>query len=418
MKAGFRIKAVTVRAGGVTYKTHRLTGYLNGERIRKNFKSRDEADGEKARLEIQAGNSSLRSILTRLTEAQVAEAETAFAHLGGQSLAGAVAWYLANYKPPVSDMPLADVIRPDGEVEKSGAISAFLADRKPHVRPPAYRDYAHTLDAFAKAFPGCTVDSVKSGDVSAYLAGRGVGKKRFNNLRGDLNAFFAFCVSKPRQWTRENPVAEISKFRITRGLPEILTPEKCAEVMAFVETYKGGERSKAQPGCLAPYFALCLFGGLRPSVPHGEVWKLAQHNPEKLIDSALGVIRITPEISKVKSIRQVKIRPNLAAWLKRYPLEKFPLIPTNAQALITEVRKKFALGDDVLRHTFISAHVAKWKSLGEAALEAGNSEAMIRKHYLNMLSEAQAEAFWGIVPKAPAEADASAPENVVAFAAA
>jgi hypothetical protein len=43
-------------------------------------------------------------------------------------------------------------------------------------------------------------------------------------------------------------------------------------------------------------------------------------------------------------------------------------------------------------------HVARFKSLGTAALEAGNSETMIRRHYLNLVSEADANKFWSIKP--------------------
>ena len=43
-------------------------------------------------------------------------------------------------------------------------------------------------------------------------------------------------------------------------------------------------------------------------------------------------------------------------------------------------------------------NVAKFKSLGAAALEAGNSETMIRRHYLNLVSEADANKFWSIRP--------------------
>jgi hypothetical protein len=41
-------------------------------------------------------------------------------------------------------------------------------------------------------------------------------------------------------------------------------------------------------------------------------------------------------------------------------------------------------------------HVAKFRSLGDAALQAGNSEAIIRKHYLDVKSPA--EAFWNVLP--------------------
>ncbi len=44
-------------------------------------------------------------------------------------------------------------------------------------------------------------------------------------------------------------------------------------------------------------------------------------------------------------------------------------------------------------------HVAKFRSIGEAALQAGNSESIIRKHYLDLKSTAEAEQFFSILPK-------------------
>jgi hypothetical protein len=151
---------------------------------------------------------------------------------------------------------------------------------------------------------------------------------------------------------------------------------------------------------MVPYFALCLFAGIRPSFQHGEIRKLADlPDPSKPIDQALGVIRISPDVAKTKSVRQITIQPNLAEWLVRYPLSEYPLIPANAQSMISAVRKHFALSDDVLRrHTFISMHVAKFKSLAAVALEAGNSETIVRRHYLNLVAEAEAERFWSITP--------------------
>jgi hypothetical protein len=62
------------------------------------------------------------------------------------------------------------------------------------------------------------------------------------------------------------------------------------------------------------------------------------------------------------------------------------------------VRTKFELSPDVLRHTFASMHVGKFHSVGQAALESGNSETIIRNNYLNVVSEAEAKAFWQIMP--------------------
>jgi integrase len=390
----FTIKAVKVTCHGFTYETFLLSGWLNGRRVRKHFKSREEALGEKNALEVESANAGgeIRARNTRLSASQLAEAEAAFARLGSKSLALAVEWLLSTYRPPVTEMIL----------EK--AVTAFLNERKVHVRSLALRDYKTTLAALQAAFPGKSVHGITTADIQQFLANRNVGKKRFNNLRGDLHAFFTYCQAAPRQWTCENPVKPIPLFRISRGVPEIITAQCAADLMAYVEHYAGGPQGQAQAGCLVPYFALCLFAGLRPSVPQGEVWKLGrQTNVEKFIDLELGVIRIPPEISKTKFLRQVAIQPNLSAWLVKFPPGKFSIIPANARRMIQHVRKKFALGDDVLRHTCISMHVAKFKSLGDAALQAGNSETMIRRHYLNLVSEAEAKKFWAIAPDAQME---------------
>jgi hypothetical protein len=193
-------------------------------------------------------------------------------------------------------------------------------------------------------------------------------------------------------------VTPIPAFRLTHGMPEILSATTAAKIMEYVETYTGGSRD-LPAGCMAPYFALCLFAGIRPCPARGEVSKLAKlPDLEKAIDLALGTIRISPEVSKVKAVRQITIQPNLAAWLTRYPVKKFPIIPLGSKKMIREIRKKFGIGADVLRHTFISMHVAKFKSMGDAALEAGNSETMIRRHYFNTVTAADATAFWAIVP--------------------
>jgi len=144
---------------------------------------------------------------------------------------------------------------------------------------------------------------------------------------------------------------------------------------------------------------LATFAGLRPAINGGEITRIAKlKNLERIIDLQAGVIRITPELAKTKDVRQVVIQPCLQAWLTRHPIDSYPIIPRSASNLLAEVRKKFSLGHDVLRHSFISMHVAKFRSMGDTALQAGNSEAIIKKHYLNLVSPEEADAFWKIVP--------------------
>jgi len=110
------------------------------------------------------------------------------------------------------------------------------------------------------------------------------------------------------------------------------------------------------------------------------------------------VILIEPEVSKVRMKRSVEIQPNLAAWLRAYPLDRFSIIAPNLQHERAAIAKTFGLSHDIMRHTFISMHVAKYRSMGEAALQAGNSESIIRKHYLDLKTSAEAERFFSIQP--------------------
>lgn len=391
MKAGFTIRTITVKNGDFTYRTHRLTGWLNGRRIREQFKSRPEADGRQCELEVLAANvgGTTRARVTRLGEAQLAEAENAITRLAGRSLSEAVNWYLETYRPPQTAKLVKD------------ATAAFLLDRAQHVCGKVMRGYRHTMASVNTAFADRCVHQISTADVQTFLVARKVGKKRFNNLRGELHTFFAFCRISPQQWTQENPVTAIPAFKkIARGLPKIISAKTAGDLMQYVESYSGGPLSALEAGCMVPYFALCLFAGLRPSVKDGEIQKLSQSTDlSKVIDLELSVIHVSPEVSKVKSLRSVTIQPNLAEWLVRYPLKRFPILPPNAKRMIRHVRDKFLPKvPDTLRHTFISMHVAKFKSMGEAALEAGNSEAIIRKHYYNTVTAADAEAFWNIRP--------------------
>jgi hypothetical protein len=219
--------------------------------------------------------------------------------------------------------------------------------------------------------------------------------KTFNNYKSDLHAFFDWCQAKPRRWLNFNPVADLPSRNVEQGEIHILKPKRCQELMKAVQEFKEGK--------LVPYFAIALFAGIRPG---GELEKLADR-PE-LINLQNGAIRIPPDISKTKKPRSVEIRPNLKTWLSAYPGE---ILPTNSDRSIKLLRKKFKLTHDILRHTFISAHVKAFGSFADAAIDSGNSEKIIRDHYYNAMTEKEAKAFWNIRPPKSAKR-----KNVISMA--
>jgi hypothetical protein len=109
----------------------RVEGRLHGVRIRKNFKSKEDAAAEKAALEIRAeqDTSGMRSLTTRLTAEQACEAEAVFQRLEGRSrsLAFYVDFALATYRDPIHDRPIAeaeeDYLRVRASDESQGQLS-------------------------------------------------------------------------------------------------------------------------------------------------------------------------------------------------------------------------------------------------------------------------------------------------------
>jgi len=239
----------------------------------------------------------------------------------------------------------------------------------------------------AKHFPSASVTDLTVQRLVGYFERGRPALKTYNNRRGIVSTFLKFAFL--RGWIVENPIAKVPQHRIRRrrGMVRTLSAAQAANMMEQMEQFEGGR--------WVTYFAVCLFAGVRPSVPHGEITELKSD----AIDLKAGVISISAEVSKVREPRKVVIQPNLAAWLHAYPLKKYPLVVTNFYERRAEIGKEFELTHDVLRHTFISMFVGKFRSISEAAIQASNSESIIRRHYLDLKTTEEADQFFGIMPK-------------------
>jgi hypothetical protein len=376
----------------------RVEGRINGVRFRRNFKTKEEAAAEKAALELRAlqGASNLRSIATSLAEEQVREAEAAFHRLTDRtrSLSFYLDYALTNYRDPAQDKPVTDAAQEYLALREADHNQGHLSHRQ-------YTSFRCELRALGIAFSGKLVSDLTPAALTEFFRRGQVSKKSFNNRRGLIGAFLKCCLLN--DWIALNPIARVPHHRglgHRRGSAQTLTAERCAEIMRWAEDNHNG--------ALVPFIVLCLFAGIRPDLYEGEISKL---KPEHVrLDT--GVILIEPEVSKVRMKRAVTIQPNLAAWLRAYPLETFPIMPRGFKRLRLKFRKQFNLSHDVLRHSFISMFVGKFRSMGDAALQAGNSESIIRKHYLDLKTKDEAEAFFGILPK---HADGAAVPPTAAF---
>lgn len=379
------------RKNGVEYSAWLVQGWTEGgKRQRRQFKTADEARRFISEKQVALLNHvPIHSVATRLTPEQVAQAESAFSRLAGRAtLDEAVSHFLAKAAPPERAVELRTAVRDFLIAKESEGLrsqSVYQLERS----LARFRDHAERKGI--QRVHDCDANTVES-FLRSLRAKDGVERasaKTWNNQRADLSSFFSFCRDPRRRWLRANPCEDVTKIK-TNGTaePDRLSVWQAARLMRDAETSDGGK--------LARYFSLALFAGIRPG-PKGELYKLARHpDRDRLIDLKMGIITIPPDVSKTRQKRQIVIRPALRAWLEATGSE---ILPVNADRLLKRMRKRHGLSHDVLRHTFISFHVAAFRSIGDAALEAGNSESVIKAHYLNLASTSQGNAFWRIAPK-------------------
>ncbi len=427
------IREITETKAGYSWRTYLVQGWKDetGRWARKRFRDRQQAEAFMAvkRLEVETRGDVLRPIVSRLTQAQAKDAETALDRLAAlaaesagtaapATLCEAVEHYARHWRASVSveAMPFRDARRAIvSDKERAGRRARSVTELDISLRAferwllmqPRYTEGSVDTDWTPP------VHEIGRADVAAYLdslrsrAGLVASPKTRNNIRGDLHGFFDWCRGvrngKPlpgvtRRWCVENPVADIAKENVRSSEPQILSIEAARALMRHVEKWGGGR--------LAPFFSLAAFAGLRPGRA-GELRKLAVHpdlwKPCKaaggrpLIDLERGILTVPAEVSKTGRRRIVTIQPNLRAWLERFP---GPILPDGAETATRRVRGVCSLAHDVCRHSFISYLVGLTGSKARAALEAGNSERVIDKHYLHIPTAPEAREYFAIMPTA------------------
>lgn len=413
------------------YDTYEITGTTKlGERIRERSLNRAELVGLKNRLEIKDANApDDRPVTSHLSDERIRQAEAAFLRLAEiaqkrgrekpYSLDLAIQHFDDSYYEPTTNETIAQLMpvfleRLAKELHRSpaylrsiqndlerlcaypGEPPRFSARKKYTELPLAPNAFGrlkpHEFLTIQHAYP--FMRSLKwipdgSSEGTKPVA---VGNTRWNKARGNFHSFFGWMAAPPQCYIKTNPFTGVETRPETKKPIVRLYARQAAELMRDVMNYRDG--------AMVPYFTLLLFAGIRPSEKNSEIERLSKH-PRlfQLVNLPLGIIDVTDEIAKGKFIRIVRLQPNVKEWLKDFPLRKFPIFPKNARAMIDVIRKRNKLAHDVLRHTFISFHSGKFRSVGDAAMNAGNSEAVTRKRYLNPPTEEEAELFWKITPE-------------------
>jgi len=379
----FYIKTFTNPSGADVW---RVMGYKpDGVQVRLNFQTQAEALAKKNELETEAlgmpVSTSMRS--TRLTDAQLTEAEAVFQRLGDRSLTKAVDFYLANYSNPIT------------RIRVDEAYARYTLEKKgSQLRPRTLQTQRSRLKRLVTLHGAEFVDAVTT-DMLRPLVYRTPGQAACttNGNRSVLRSFFEWCVRMT--YRASNPVVFSRAVTEDNEDPAILSLEQVKRVLWEAHTYKDG--------ALARYVAQSLFAGLRP--------RETSVIPERQINLPQKRIKVKGRQAKLRQRRTVPMEDNLVAWNLCH--RKRSLYPKNWRRHFDAVRRLAGFrvekahddkarpmwAPDVLRHTALSYYYGRCKDENLTAAWAGNSPAVLHKHYRDDVTPEDVAEYWKITPE-------------------
>jgi integrase len=384
----FRLVPFINRAGSQSWRVSGMK--RDGTRVRENFADLKRAECRKVALTTEwlARETETNIRATKLTDVQIRLAEACFMRLEQDheiSLAVDL-WLKQGRENHVMESPRLD-----------DAVTQFCtwldtSDFRPRTRA----NLRTRVKVFGNSTANARIADITPDAVFTYLAKRDVAKASRDNDRRALSRFFAWCMDRPRQWIKINPARkETRERRGTNGhAPDVLALDACRKLLRAAERFENGR--------LAPYVAVCLFAGLRPTEAARLQWAA--------VNLKDGEIRLEGNQTKTGQSRVVAICPTLQAWLTAYNGQ--PFFPSNWRKDFDVIKRAAGYGGrvgdgkkltpwpvDVMRHTAISHYFRQTGSYGRSSEQFGNSEAIIKRHYQGRVSSEDAKAFYSLLPK-------------------
>ena len=362
-------------------KSYRVDGYKrDGSRVRENFAQEPAARCRQNGLETEylQGHAETAIQATKLTLDQIRLCEASIVQLGDdwQRILDAVTYWQQHGK----QRAVAESPRLDDAVDqyiKWLDTSPFRDATKSHwtIRIKVFKGGVRNIriaDATPEFVEGFLFSLVKR--EKNPLCPSGV-----DTYRRAISRFFSWCIEK--KWITTNPARKLTRTRKAETIPPaVLAVKRCKSLLRA-----------AEPEGLAPYVAVCLFGGLRPFEASRLTWEAVNLTDRE--------IRLEANQTKTRKARVVSICDTLAAWLKAHKGK--PFFPVNWRKKFDAVKKAAKITEwpaDVMRHTAISHYFRRTGSYGRTAEQFGNSEAIIKSNYQARVASEETKKFYALRP--------------------
>lgn len=386
------------RKGG-QYESFKIAYYRGAQRVLETF-----ADFEKAKERADEINEGMNKgepeviALTASKRAEFEDAERLLKPLGISVDVAASRFAAAQTK--LGSVPLMEAVdfymkkRPAGVFSKPipEIILELMAHKRQSLLTRKYLyDLERYLNLFADAFK-CELGSITSDGISSFVFAPKNTPKTYNYHLGLLKALFEF--------------AKLKKY-LSPDWDELSLVARPSHSAKEIEIFKPVELARFFTLCsdrFTPLVAIGAFAGLRVSEILRLDWAQVGVNGGKLIE-------VKAKNAKTRQRRFVTMTENLKAWLAPFKKEAGPLWPLTYEsyaALFTRHCDWIGIEwkQNGLRHSFISYLVAKTEDIAATSLQAGNTPAVIIKHYRQLVTKEDAAKFFSITP---ADKDARCP---------
>jgi len=288
---------------------------------------------------------------------------------------------------------LGELVRRPGRGMETVSLGDLIERRMGEVlqarrRPRYVASLEGVFRRLVQVVPGeRMVDSISAGELAGLIFGY-TAAGSVSRTRAVLSGLFACGVRQ--KVLGENPVEALPRVSPDRdGEVSILSVEEMDELWAVC--------LDVVP-VLAPSLGLALWAGLRPAEIAGARWVDARRET--------GVFYVGGLTSKTRQRRLVTMTDRLVEALERREGAVGKILPRNHRRLWDELRRaagwQGTRGDgpgrpwrrNVLRHSFVSYHLAWFQDAGRTALEAGHSQTVLFRHYRDLVSRGEAGRWW------------------------
>ncbi|MEI7959149.1 MAG: tyrosine-type recombinase/integrase [Verrucomicrobiota bacterium] len=233
------------------------------------------------------------------------------------------------------------------------------------------------MEALVKKFPNTGCDLPKGADVTKWLEERYENPTTRNSILKKFKTLASWA--KRQRLVSHETISDIEFWKVKAGEVAIYTPEEMKKILT------------GMPSEMVPIVAICAFAGVRVSEAFRLDWKD--------ISLERGYITVAATKTKTAARRLVPIQENLKAWLTPYVKKEGP-VATFFEAYFNDTirARKLPRKRNAFRHSYISYRLAEMPDAPRVALEAGNSPAMIFKHYRELVTPEEGKQWFGIMP--------------------